>query len=198
MGQLIHFVVRFMTIWSCPNCIYPLTIFYFSPTVRRSIYGQCWSIKVLIREWVNGVLIERLIRQTVVWSTDYRSVRRSTSSHIFLGLRFWGLLTISIDVQDGLWVRLRPSMATVYCTCRFSEKLFLVYFGYRVLQIWASSVVFSWSPSTIGTHNLPWYLKKRSPLVQKIILFAFEHFPSTQAKWDLGLAFISLLILTAI
>ena len=30
------------------------------------------------------------------------------------------------------------------------------------LDLWASSMILSWIPSTIGTHNLPWYLNTPS------------------------------------
>ena len=35
------------------------------------------------------------------------------------------------------------------------------------MELWASSMILSWSSSTLGTHNIPWYLNTTSPLVQK-------------------------------
>ena len=126
MEYLIHFVMRVMVIWSWPNYIFPLTVWYFSPTLkpmdRRSIFEPYWSILVLIKEWVNGVSIDRYRLQTVVWPMACQCVRRSTLRQIF-----------RIEILGRLWPNRRmcnadggsgygPSMATVFCTCIFSEK----------------------------------------------------------------------------
>ena len=69
------------------------------------------------------------------------------------------------------------------------------------LELWDFSIILSWSPSTIDAYSLPWHLKiPFPPLVQKLILFAIQNFPSTQAKWDPGIAsvFFPLMILTTI
>ena len=47
------------------------------------------------------------------------------------GGSFWEFITPSMDVQDGLGSGYCPSLETVDCTCRFSEKLIFGLFWIR-------------------------------------------------------------------
>ena len=54
-------------------------------------------------------------------------------------------------------------------------------------------MIFSWILSTLGTIIFLATLAHHLPLVQKPNLFAYEHLPSSQEKWGLGLASLSVL-----
>ena len=138
MEHLIYFLLRVMTIWSWTNYIFPLIVCYFSPTVKpmicKSIYGPCWSIVVLVKEWVNRVSIDDHRLRIVVWLTDCRFVRHSTVSQIswseILGVSY------SIDGCAGRTVgqvmvrRWPPCVAPV----DFLKNWFLVCLWYGVLH----------------------------------------------------------------
>ena len=135
MVHLFHFVIRVMIICSWPICVPLLTVYKLPPTVRpmvrRSIHGPYWSIMVLIRESLNGVLIGRLILQTVVWPTDYKSVSRSTLVK-FSALRFGDFWLHRLMCMTNRGSGYGSLMDTVFCTCLFSEKMVCIFFGYRV------------------------------------------------------------------
>ena len=59
------------------------------------------------------------------------------------------------------------------------------------LELWASSRILSWSSSTLNTYNLLGTSFYHLILVQKPILFAYEHLTSSHGKWGLGIVFIS-------
>ena len=50
------------------------------------------------------------------------------------------------------------------------------------LDIWSSSMILSWSPSTIGTQNLLWYLHTSSPLCSKVNIFFLWTFAFNSRK----------------
>ena len=134
MGHLTYFVLRFMTIWSWPNKISPLTDCQLSPMVRMSIDGPYLLIVVHVRGWVNGVLIQRYRLRIVVWLTNRRFVRGLKLSQFFW-IQFWEsfsgkqwMCSIGRRLDYG------PSIVTVDCTYRFLKNWFLVCLGYGVLH----------------------------------------------------------------
>ena len=126
----------------------------------------------------------RLVMKSILIILHFHSQKFYSLIQHSLPLVFYFHLLLIWALDNKLWNALLHALRLIYisqvvvhlCGIQMNEYM----------EIWDSSMILIWSPSTLGTHNLPWYFSTPSPHCSKanaLCLWTFAFKSNKMGYW---------------